>query len=196
MRFGLLFTAAILLTGCSAIPEPINSADNVTLVDYQTATDNPQQVVGEQARWGGVIADVRNGEEFTIIEMVNFPLKSWGRPTVGDDSNGRFLALIDGFVDPAVYEQGRSLTILGTLQEVQTGKIDDYTYTYPVIKASGHYLWKKETPKSDAQINFAPLWFRHNFYAPYPYRPYYVPRPTTPVQHPSDNSGSPNKSRQ
>ena len=193
MKLGLMLSAALLLTGCSTIPEPINTSDDTSLASYQGVANNPEQFVGQQARWGGVIADVRNSEDYTIIEMVNFPLKSWGRPTVGDDSDGRFLALIDGFIDPAVYEQGRSLTILGTVQEVRTGKIDDYTYTYPVLEASGYYLWKKEKPRVETQIDFAPLWFRHNFYAPYPYRPYYVPRP---VVRPSNNSGSPDKSKQ
>lgn len=193
MKLSLVAATALVLAGCSAIPEPIKTPDNTALVSYSAASNNPQQVVGQQARWGGVIADVRNGEKFTVIEMVNFPLKRWGRPAVGDDSDGRFLALIDGFVDPAVYEQGRSLTILGTLQEPQTGKIDDYTYTYPVIKASGYYLWEKEKPQVDAEIDYAPLWFRHNFYAPYPYRPYYIPHR---VVHPADNSGKPNESQQ
>jgi len=191
IKLGFFSAAVFLLVGCSVFPEAIETPDDQALVSYQSAVNNSQQVVGQTARWGGVIADVRNGEDYTVIEMVNFPLKSWGRPTVGDDSNGRFLALIDGFIDPAVYEQGRSLTILGVVEETRIGKIDDYTYTYPVIKATGYHLWKKEQPRVDAQIDYSPLWFRHNFYAPYPYRPYYIPRPVKrPVK--SDNSSGAN----
>ncbi|RUO78033.1 Slp family lipoprotein [Idiomarina seosinensis] len=193
MKYGIFVLAALLLAGCSAIPEPIATDDEQTLVSYQAAANNSGQVIGEQARWGGVIADVRNGEEYTVIEVVNFPLKSWGRPLVSDDSNGRFLALVDGFVDPEVYKQGRSLTVLGTLEETQTGKIDDYTYTYPVLKAEGYYLWEKQKERINTEINYAPLWFRHNFYAPFPYHPYRYP---VRVIKSDDNSGTPDKDRQ
>jgi len=196
MKNSLIFVTALLLAGCTTIPEPINTAEDVPLVSYSAALNNPEQVVGQQARWGGVIADVRNAEDETIIEMVNFSLKSWGRPLVSDDSNGRFLAIIDGFIDPEVYQPGRSLTVLGTVQETRIGKIDEYTYRYPVLKATGYYLWPKEKPKIEAQIDYSPLWFRHNFYAPYPYRPYYIPRPPISNDGGSDkNSGSPSKNR-
>lgn len=195
----LLIAAAMLtLAGCSTFPDSLQTANEDALVTYNTAANNPDQVVGQQARWGGVIADVSNGEDFTVIEMVHFPLKSWGRPTVGDDTQGRFLALIKGFVDPEIYKQGRSLTVLGTFKGTRDGKIDDYTYRYPVIEVSGYHLWQKETPKVQTEINYAPLWFRHNFYAPYPYRPYYVPYGSaTPSKGSSSpNSGSPSKDNQ
>lgn len=193
MKYGIFVFAALLITGCSTIPEPIATDNEQSLVSYQTASGDTQQVVGEQARWGGVIADVRNGEEHTVIEMVGFPLKRWGRPLLSDDSHGRFLALIDGFVDPEVYKQGRSLTVLGTVKESRSGKIDDYTYNYPVIEASGYYLWKEQKEQVRTEINYAPLWFRHNFYAPYPYQPYRLPHR---VVKPANNSGTPDKDRQ
>ncbi|MGM0480424.1 MAG: Slp family lipoprotein [Pseudomonadota bacterium] len=185
MKYGILVIAALFLAGCSTFPEPIATANEDALVSYQSATEHADQVVGERARWGGVVADVRNGDDMTIIEMVHFPLKSWGRPLVGDDTQGRFLVLVDKFIDPQVYEQGRSLTALGTLQPPQSGKIDDYTYTYPVLKADGIYLWEKQKARVKTGVDYSPLWFRHNFYAPFPYRPYYIQRP---VVRPTDNS--------
>lgn len=195
-KLAIIAGLSVILAACSIVPDELATSNEEQLVSYQQASSSSAQVVGEQARWGGVIADVRNGEQFTIIEMVNFPLKGWGRPTVSDDSEGRFLAVIDGFVDPTVYEQGRQLTVLGTLEETREGKIDDYVYTYPVVKVSGYKLWKKQSNKATSQINYAPLWFRHNFYAPYPYKPYYY-YPRSGKQAPKkDNSGNPGKERQ
>ncbi|WP_404399717.1 Slp family lipoprotein [Idiomarina seosinensis] len=177
MRYGIMVLAALFLAGCSMFPDPIATENEDALVSYQSAAENSEQVVGERARWGGVIADVRNGDEMTIVEMVHFPLKSWGRPVVSDDTQGRFLVLVDRFLDPQVYKQGRSLTALGTIRAAQSGKIDDYTYTYPVLEADGVYLWEKPKEKIETGIDYSPLWFRHNFYAPFPYRPYYTPHP-------------------
>lgn len=173
MKWLIMSFTLLSLSACSMFPDEIATENEAALVDYAQATANPQQTVGQSARWGGVIADVRNGKDFTIIEMVNFPLKSWGRPIVKDQTNGRYLVLIDGFVDPAVYKKGRSLTVLGTLEAPQKGKIGEYTYLYPVIKASGYHLWEKEVEQL-AEIDYAPLWFRHNFYSPYYPYPYRV----------------------
>ena len=178
LRIASLTLGALLLAGCSAFPDSIATDNEDALVSYSQVKNNASTTVGQSARWGGIIADVRNDEGFTVIELVHFPLKSWGRPLVSDDTDGRFLAVINGFVDPQVYRQGRSLTVLGKVGKTQEGKIDDYTYVYPVIEATGYHLWPKEADRVDTGINYSPLWFRHNFYAPYPYRPYYYPYPT------------------
>ena len=46
-------------------------------------------------RWGGAIASVENRRDETWIEIVERPLNT-------DKSAGRFLARVDGFLDPAV----------------------------------------------------------------------------------------------
>jgi len=191
LRIASLALGALLLAGCSTFPDAIATKDEDALVSYSQVKNNTEATVGQAARWGGVIADVRNDEGYTIIEMVHFPLKSWGRPLVSDDTEGRFLAVINGFVDPQVYQQGRSLTVLGKVGEAQEGKIGDYNYVYPVIETSGYYLWPKEVDRADSGIDYSPLWFRHNFYAPYPYRPYYYRYPTrVRVQEEKPNASS------
>jgi len=182
---------ALVLVGCSSVPDEIASENEDALVGYKVAKHQGEKVVGDPARWGGVIADVRNAEDHTVLEIVSFPLQRWGRPEVSDNSQGRFLAVVNDFVDPDVYKSGRSISFVGSIGQPQKGKIDEYIYTYPVIEATGYYLWQPERKKSHVEVDYSPLWFRHNFYSPY--YPYRYPVPVrVRVQ---DNSGTPAKDR-
>ena len=99
--------------------------------------------------------------------------------------------LFNDFIDPDVYKQGLSMSFVGTIGQTQQGKIGEYVYTYPVIEATGYYLWQPERKKSHVEVDYSPLWFRHNFYSPY--YPYRYPVPVrVRVQ---DNSGTPAKDR-
>ena len=191
MRLLTCLLFAIGLAGCASVPTELETADEDALVAYKQAKAQQDKVVGQPARWGGVIADVRNREDNTVFEVVSFPLQRWGRPEVSDDSDGRFLAVIDGFIDPEVYKKGRAISFVGTIGETQQGKIDEYTYIYPVLEADNHYLWKPKAQKNHVEVDYSPLWFRHNFYSPY--YPYRYPVPVR--VRVEDNSGTPAKER-
>jgi outer membrane lipoprotein len=188
------FYAAIMtlvLVGCSSVPDELATENEDALVGYKVAKHQGEKVVGDPARWGGVIADVRNAEDHTVLEVVSFPLKRWARPEVSDNSQGRFLAVVNDFIDPGVYKKGRAISFVGQIGETQQGKIGEYVYTYPVIEATGYYLWKPKREKSHVEVDYSPLWFRHNFYSPYyPYR-----RPVPVRVRVEDNSGTPAKDR-
>lgn len=172
MKFWIALIASVVLTACSAVPDALKVANEDELVNYSTALEQPESVVGKSARWGGVIANVKNSDNGTVIEVVNFELQRWGRPLASDQSNGRFRAKIDGFVDPMVYKQGSHVTFAGTIAEPETGTIDEYTYLFPVIEATGKYLWPARKENTRIEVNYDSLWYRHYYYT----RPAY-PRP-------------------
>lgn len=169
MKQWILIGSFLLLGGCTAIPEPIQVANDDALVSYTQALEQSATAVGKEARWGGVIAEVSNSDAGTVIEVVNFDLQSWGRPLIGDQSSGRFRALIDGFVDPMVYKQGSAVTFTGRVQEPQFGTIGEYNYLFPVLQVSGKYLWPKQAERTHVEVNYDALWYRHYYYT----RPYY-----------------------
>jgi len=181
----LVIAVATLATaiGCSSVPEEIRVAESTAVVPFVGALSAPDETVGKQARWGGIIADVQNEDDQTVIEVVNFTLQSWGRPVVADDSDGRFRAIINGFVDPVVFKKGRSVTFVGEIQPAEEGKIDEFTYLFPTLAVSGRKLWE-EQQEVDVRVDYSPLWFRHNFYSPY--RHYYpghaYPVRSVPIQ--------------
>ncbi|SDB29125.1 outer membrane lipoprotein [Pseudidiomarina indica] len=178
MKHMIPILAMVTLVACSSVPDNLQVPDDKALVSYQAALENPEQVVGQPARWGGVIADVRNSDEGTVIEVVNFDLQSWGRPQPSDQSQGRFRAKFNGFVDPVVYKQGKEITFIGTIGQPESGTIDEYTYLFPVLNASNKHLWPVRKEPTRVEVNYDALWYRHYWYSypNYP-RPIYVPAP-------------------
>lgn len=181
MKMWIMSIAALLLSACSAVPDELAVTNDDNLVSYNRALENPEQAAGQQARWGGTIAEVRNSDSGTIIEVVNFDLQNWARPVASNESQGRFRALLPGFVDPVVYEKGRLVTFVGTVGAPVEGKIDEFRYLFPTLNVTSKYLWKDEVKNSNIQIDYGSLWYRHHYYAP-PQRIYYpVPVRTTPT---------------
>jgi outer membrane lipoprotein len=169
ITYAVLLAAA--LSGCASdIPRPIRHAP-ATQLDVATARRGVEQLRGTPVRWGGTIASVENRATETWVEVVEQPLDSSGRPKETDQSGGRFIASIDGFVDPHVYSNGRQVTVAGTLEKTVTRKIGEFPYDYPVVKAETHYLWATLQELSPAYY-YGPYWYDPWYpwgYPPYPY---------------------------
>ncbi len=165
--FGLI--TLVLLTACAspvplAIREPIKNSPDVQSV--RTAKD---EWVGKRVRWGGEIAGVQNTARDTLIEVVDRPIDSDGRPLDSDTSGGRFLARIPGFLDPAIYANKRELTVTGVLAPTITRPVGDYPYRYPVVEVDNYYLWAKPLPPPRYPYYYDPFWY-DPWYPPIGYR--------------------------
>ncbi len=181
MKYIVILLMALGVQACSQVPDELAVAEGTNLIPFSEALTDEGQTIGQPARWGGVIAEVRNTDNGTEIEVVNFPLRGYGRPAGGDSSDGRFRAKLNSFVDPVVYAKGKSVTFTGIIGTAEEGKIDEFTYLFPVLEVTGKYLWKDIEPRQHT-ITYSDLWLRHHYYAP-PYRIYYpVPVPSTPPQ--------------
>lgn len=98
---------------------------------------------GALVRWGGSIASVMNQSDgSTLLEIVSRPLYSGGRPIHDDRSEGRFLAVLDGFLDPEIVTAGRDVTVLGKLAGRKPGKIGESDYVFPVVYIQDYRIWK------------------------------------------------------
>lgn len=127
---------------------------------------------GQRIRWGGTIAMVENRKTQTWIEVVGRELDGSGRPRETDRSEGRFVALAQGFLDPAVYAAGRQVTVTGTVEGETSRPIGEYAYKYPIVMADLVYLWGP-LPKPRRDYYYDPFW-------PYPWDPWYP----YPYRHP------------
>ena len=164
-----LLLAAFWLAGCaSRLPEPIRQAPpgSPQLDEVRQDADRFQ---GTAVRWGGVIAHVTNRAEDTLIEVVARPLAGNGRPREIDASEGRFLARVAGFLDPAVYTTGRELTVAGRVAGLERRPVGDYPYPYVRVEVDSHQLWAPREPTPEPR--FPPWW--HDPW--YPYHPFYNP---------------------
>ncbi|OOF20829.1 hypothetical protein BZJ17_11575 [Salinivibrio sp. IB574] len=144
MPTGLLMIGALLLTGCSTLPDSLKGRMDQPVTEYPVVASMTAANQGEEVRMGGMIASVENRETDSVVEIVALPTSSAGRPDIGASSLGRFKAVFSGFVDPADYAKGRPITVLGEFVEQQMGKVGDYEYAYPVLSVKGHQLWNIE----------------------------------------------------
>jgi outer membrane lipoprotein len=60
-----------------------------------------------------------------------------------DKFEGRYLVVVDRFLDPAIYRSGRDITVAGEVRGSEVHRLGEIDYRYPVIAASELYLWKK-----------------------------------------------------
>ena len=152
--------AAVVLAGCaSVVPEAIRTAapGNVQIAQVR---EQPQQFRDTVVRWGGNIVGTRNERDHTVLEIVGRDLDDEGRPRKEDRSLGRFLAKVQGFLDPAIYKPEREVTVRGRIEGIVEQAIGEFRYTYPLVQADDAYLWKPRPP---------PM--------PYPHHPYYYDDP-------------------
>lgn len=168
--FSVLMGSA-LLAACASAPEQI--AFEQPNLNFTQVAQNPAAYSEKEVRWGGIVARVENLEKDTLIEIVNLPLGRKARPVENQETGGRFIARVPGFLDPMIYEVGKEITVVGKLAKPMPGKVGEHKITFPVVDTRGHYLWKKRPNYEYVEVYSAwdPYWFYHRpYYWPYHYR--------------------------
>ena len=127
----LAFT--ILPMACSshipaAIKEPVPNEPSI-----QRAQLNTSDYIAQKVRWGGKILKTENNQNTSSLSIIGFPLNSDGRPILSGDSTGRFIAVVDEFLEPVVYKNDRDITVSGTLRRTESRKIGEFSDDYPVV---------------------------------------------------------------
>lgn len=160
---------SLLLSACaSGVPQQIRQEPTDSPTLEQVLAD-PAAHVSRPVRWGGVILETENRANSTLVTVLALPLSGSGKPQLGDDSAGRFVAVVPLFLDPKVYSKDRRFTVSGTLAGSETRKVGEFPYRYPVVEAQHHYLWPVE-PKLPPRYR-DPWWDNPWWYDPwYPYR--------------------------
>jgi outer membrane lipoprotein len=162
----------VALTGCasSQIPQPIR-AQPAIVATVSEVQQRPEQFLGKRLRWGGTIIAVNNLERRTEIEILSRPLGAEGRPRSTEPGEGRFIALLQGFADPAEYPENRSLTVSGRIERIETRPVGEYPYPYPVIRVENRYLWPQ--PPTRQRHYYPGPWYDPWYQPWYPWRPWY-----------------------
>jgi len=78
--------------------------------------------------------------ELTVLQLA---LGKSGRPANLDQSEGRFLVRSEQFLDPATYQKGMLLTVVGILKGSRIRAIGSLGYVYPIVEAIEIKLWPK-----------------------------------------------------
>ncbi|MFT2091477.1 Slp family lipoprotein [Paraglaciecola sp. 2405UD69-4] len=158
-----LLLLAMFVSGCATFPEELQIEDDSQLVSYQDASSKAEDVKGKTIRWGGAIAKIENKAESTVLEMVHYPLTSYGKPISGDESIGRYRVTVNGFMDPMVYQIGRLMTFTGELNGLEEGLVGEHNYVFPSVTALQHHLWKNIQRVNISTVSIWPHGFGFGF---------------------------------
>ncbi len=166
-HFNLWFIT-LLLSACASVPPELESPD-IAPVELPQVLENPASFQGEKVRWGGVILSVENEAKETWVQILEKPLSRKGRPKQSAQPRGRFLMHTTIFLDPAIYSQGKEITVVGTLRGTAERTVGKRKIQLPVVKAESWRLWPEQQP---VRTPAYPYWWYDPWWGLY-YPPYW-----------------------
>ncbi len=190
-RFVGLLLMGLLLAGCAESAHQTGlgqlgnrvSEDVRRLVDesitFQDVKAAPESYGGKMVMFGGEVIRARRLKDQTEVEILQLPLGSDGIPI--DDrsqSQGRFLAVEGGFLDPATVPQGTPLTVVGTVEGERVRPLSEGEdpYAYPVLRIVQLLNW--QTLPSSNQVGAWPYHYNpYAYYGPSYWGPSYYTSP-------------------
>jgi outer membrane lipoprotein len=160
---------AVLVGGCAtAFPESVMRTVDTRITADELLRD-PAAHKGARVILGGDILAVQPRPGQTEIELLARRLRGDDSPERSDRSPGRALLHTPEFLDPAVYAQGRRITMVGQVAGVEERKIGEVPYRYPVITVERIRLWPQD-------VVLGPSYYPYPWgFGPFGYGPYYDP---------------------
>ena len=150
--FGLLLF--IFFSGCLPISKQLRAQADKTLT-FQQVFQNPDACKGKIVIWGGEVVETINQKDgTTLIIVLQRPL-DWTQEPEFRRSEGRFIILVEGYVDAYVFRRGKRITVAGEIQGKKVMRLGELEYPYPLLLSKQIYLWGEY------------------YYYPYPYYWYY-----------------------
>ncbi|MEW5836700.1 MAG: Slp family lipoprotein [Pseudomonadota bacterium] len=137
----------LALAACAPAPIYKPGPNMVSAVPFQVAR-TPERYANGSVIWGGRIVAVHNLADRSEIEVLAFPLDSSQRPQVGDSGSGRFIAVMNGFVEPMDYPEGALITLTGTLAGSRAGNVGEANYVFPLVKVDQAHRWTQQELQS------------------------------------------------
>jgi outer membrane lipoprotein len=169
----MLGTLMMLLNACTPVisPQLMDQVDrNLT---YNVLASQPDESRGKIILLGGTIVQTVPKPKETEIEVVQKQISSCGEPYLTDKSEGRYLVVVDRFLDPAIYRSGRDITVAGEVRGSVLRRLGEIDYRYPVVSASELHLWKEPLPPQTYPYPHYPYgypyYWRGRPYSGYPY---------------------------
>jgi outer membrane lipoprotein len=171
MRHGNVISMITLLTflfttGCANVISPEMMKEVDTGIRFDKLQEDPEAYTGRRVLLGGDIIETKNYPDRTLIFVLQRSLDYRKRPVSGA-SKGRFIVSQPEFLDPAVYQPKRKITVVGKVIGKEAGKWGEMDCTCPLIESNELYLWPVIYPSTgepeiqiDGQIGIGIIIFR------------------------------------
>ena len=175
------FTAIAMLLFLTACIHPITKEAREQVnpdITFAMISANPGAFLDQHLLVGGVVIEIEDTEEGSILEVMEWRLSRWGEPSYLDDDGRRFLVKTSEALDPMIYEPGTLITLAGVVLGYEARLLGEHEYDYPVLDMIEIHLWKSP--------------FRYGIHNdPDPSRPYFVGQDDDPHSHPYDTGYNP-----
>ena len=131
------------LAGCATTPAfdqlPATSAPSPYAV-----TEAPQEYLDQPVVWGGMILEVKNFERYSEIEILAFPLDDKQQPLIQLADQGRFIALVPGYVEGEDFAAGRYVSLIGSVTGGRNGRLRNGSYYWPEVALDRLKVWPRD----------------------------------------------------
>lgn len=162
----IILMLIIFLSACTSHVPPEIKDSIEGAPDIGQVRESADTHLSKTVRWGGLILNTDNKLDSSWVTILAYPLTDNGEPREQEQSLGRFIAIVDKFLEPTVYSKDRKFTITGKLLRTETQKVGDFPYEYPVVQVEHFYLWPPE-PEYDPYDYPPPYWWHDPWYNPY-----------------------------
>lgn len=141
-RFLTLFITILLLllAGCAPTLVVRPQSTPIAAMPYEVTTE-PERYLDSTVVWGGAILKIENLPGYTEVTVLAYPLDDDQRPLIRAPTQGRFIIMLPGYVEPHDYPQGRYLTLEGRLAGTRAGQVEQHDYVFPLVRVGHVHLW-------------------------------------------------------
>ncbi|MGE0470164.1 MAG: Slp family lipoprotein [Nitrospira sp.] len=113
-----------------------------TTVSFAELKRTPSAYIGRTVMIGGNVIRAKRTGTGTELEVLQLPTAKDGILTEERlQSEGRFLAVREAFLDPASLPEGTPITVIGTVTGETTRLLDESDYTYPLLEVKHIIDW-------------------------------------------------------
>lgn len=150
--FAMFVAPALALAGCATAPAfQALPTDAAPAVNHVAAA--PESWINRPVVWGGMIMEVRNFPNHSEIELLAYPLDDKQRPRLELADEGRFIALLPGYVEAQEFPDGRFLSLIGRITGERRGPLRNETYVWPEVDVERLHLWPRDFRESEPKFS-------------------------------------------
>jgi outer membrane lipoprotein len=166
----LFILTGLCVSGCSTpyqstLP-PDLSGQIDPLLQFSGIKENPDNFKGKLLILGGQVLEAKRLKDSTQLTILQLPLINDQEPTTElTQSQGRFIAEQQQFLDPATVPPGTRITLTGEVSGSVQQSLDETVYTYPTFIIKHFKVWEA----------YSPAYNRYGLYPPPLYYPYAYP---------------------
>jgi outer membrane lipoprotein len=157
----------LISAGCTPIISDPLKREISRDITFKEVIKDPEAYKGKIVVFSGIILGSKNTKEGTLIEMLQKPADIEGRPKDIDESDGRFLAVYDGYLETAIYSRGREALVAGEVRGKRVLPLGEIEFMYPLISIKEIHLFKVRKEERFYPYPYPYWWYSQWWYYPY-----------------------------